>query len=129
MAPLTQEGRIFNRKLSGARVSVEQAFGILKARYRILLKRLDLLITNVSDIIVTCVVLHNFCHSQNDEYVDYDHILDELIRKERLTEAGRQRPNTIPAYASDQLRKALKHIVDYCTNVIFRKWILRVNFV
>ena len=32
----------------------------------------------------TCVGLHNFCQSQNDEYVDYDHILDELIRKERL---------------------------------------------
>ena len=48
-APLTQEQKIFNKHL-------EQAFGILKGRYRILLKRVDSLITNVSDIIVSCVV-------------------------------------------------------------------------
>ena len=49
---------------------------MLKARYRILLKRLDAEITNVSNTIIACIVLHNFCILENDG------ILAELIRKE-----------------------------------------------
>ena len=46
----------FNKRLSGARVTVERASGILKARWRMLLKRLDSQITNVSDTIIACYV-------------------------------------------------------------------------
>ena len=51
----------FNRSLSSTRVVVEQAFGLLKARWRCLLKRLDNKVENVSKIIITCCVLHNIC--------------------------------------------------------------------
>ena len=38
---LTRSEKLFNKKLCSARVTVERAFGILKARWRCLLKRLD----------------------------------------------------------------------------------------
>ena len=50
-----------NNKLCGARVTIERGFGILKARWRCLLKRIDSEIKNVLNVIITCVVLHNMC--------------------------------------------------------------------
>ena len=58
---LTCSEKNFNRKLSSARVTVERAFGILRAHWRYLLKRLDNIIENLSAIIITCCVLHNIC--------------------------------------------------------------------
>ena len=91
---LSREQINFNKKLSAARVTIERAFGIVKARWRILLKRLDSQITNVSDTILACFILHNFCQMQNDQYVDHDHILNELVRKERDARNKRQQNNT-----------------------------------
>ena len=39
---LTEREKLFNKHLSLARVIVEQAFGVLKGRFRILLKRMDI---------------------------------------------------------------------------------------
>ena len=40
---------------------VERAFGLLKGRWRILLKRVDVNLKNVPDLVSTCLVLHNMC--------------------------------------------------------------------
>ena len=39
---LTEREKLFNKHLSWARVIVEQVFGVLKGRFRILLKRMDI---------------------------------------------------------------------------------------
>lgn len=52
--------RIFNQKLSGSRVVVENVFGILAARYRIFKKPISLAPEKVSIITMTCILLHNF---------------------------------------------------------------------
>ena len=46
--------RRFNKVLSSARVTVERAFGVLKGRWRILLKRIDNRFINVPEVILTC---------------------------------------------------------------------------
>ena len=46
--------RRFNKTLSSARSTVECAFGLLKARWRILLKRLDNKFCNIPEVILTC---------------------------------------------------------------------------
>ena len=51
----------FNKALSGARVAVECAFGMLKNRWCILEKRLDSKISFANEIAVAWAVLHNFC--------------------------------------------------------------------
>ena len=93
--PATRLHTKFNRTLSSARVTVERGFGIVKARYRILLKRQETTITNVSDVIISCFVLHNVCQRQNDQYEDHDGILQELIAKERAAKRKRTRNNTV----------------------------------
>ena len=108
---LSREEIQFNKKLSAARVTVERAFGVLKARWRILLKRLDSDITNVSDTIISCVVLHNFCQMENDQYIDHDLILQELIRKEQEARNARRQNNTVLGQAN-YIRDTLKEYVN-----------------
>ena len=64
-------------------------FGILKARWRCLLKRLDNQIEIVSSVAIRCCVLHNICQMNKDEYIDDDGILEEVLRQE--WEAGQRR--------------------------------------
>ena len=65
-------------------MTVEREFGILKARWRCLLKCLDNRIKNVTAVIMICCILHNICQMRKDEYIDKDGMLDEILRKERL---------------------------------------------
>ena len=108
---LSQEEKKFNKALSSARVTVEQAFGLLKARWRCLLKRLDNEIENISNIIIACCVLHNICAMRGDSYIDNDEVLQQVLAEER--QARRQRPtcNQI-CRDGDALREVLKNFVD-----------------
>ena len=80
---LTRPQRKSNKKLSKGRVHVERAFGILKAHWRCLLKRLDNEIENVLSVFITCCFLHNICQMNKVDYIDDDGILDDVLRQER----------------------------------------------
>jgi hypothetical protein len=45
---------------------VERAFGILNGRWRIIMKRCDVPLRSVPDLVATCIVLHNLCITMND---------------------------------------------------------------
>ncbi|KAJ8912410.1 hypothetical protein NQ315_013476 [Exocentrus adspersus] len=74
---LTDPQKNFNRKLSQVRVAIENAFGILKARFRRLkmleTKRLDL----ISLLIVSACILHNICLTNNDLWHEQENEMDE----------------------------------------------------
>ena len=57
---LTDEKRIFNYRLSRARRTIENTFGILTARWRILQKPLCMSPANLESVFQALVVLHNF---------------------------------------------------------------------
>lgn len=59
---LTEDQRYFNQRLSGARMSVECAFGRLKGRWRCLAKRLDVDIS-----LVPTITLHNICEAYSED--------------------------------------------------------------
>ncbi|KAL6455297.1 hypothetical protein MHYP_G00362660 [Metynnis hypsauchen] len=63
---LTPEQKSFNVYLSSLRVGVEMAFGKLKSRWRVLLKRSDFHFSFAPTMIATCCALHNFCEKQKD---------------------------------------------------------------
>ena len=78
---LSQEQK--NRFLSSARVAVRRAFRNLKARWRCLLNCLDHNIENLSDVIISCCVLHNICQIKVDSYIDNDDVLKHILQRER----------------------------------------------
>ena len=57
--------RLYNTKLCGARVVTENAYGMLKGRFRILY-RCEAKLRNVKYIIMVSVLLHNLCIAKND---------------------------------------------------------------
>jgi hypothetical protein len=63
---LTQEQTYFNLKHSQSRIKVEQAFGLLKGRWRCLLNKLEVSFEIVSHIVTTCCILHNICEERCD---------------------------------------------------------------
>jgi len=63
---LTPERRIFNYRLSRARMVVENAFGILAARWRILHTSINADPEFTKLIVNTCVILHNFLIRKTD---------------------------------------------------------------
>lgn len=61
-------------------LTIERGFGILKVRWRCLLKRLDIKIEDVLNVIITCIVLYNMCQFSSHEYLDEDEVLEQVLR-------------------------------------------------
>jgi len=64
---LTTEQAIFNYRLSRARHIVENAFGILSSRFRILLKEINLCPEKATMIVLACTHLHNYLRMKKFE--------------------------------------------------------------
>ena len=59
--------KLFNYRLSRARVVVEHSYGRLKGRWRCLLKHLDVTTCDVPELVAACCVLHNIiCEIHGD---------------------------------------------------------------
>ncbi|XP_071581590.1 uncharacterized protein [Temnothorax nylanderi] len=63
---LTREQRVFNYRLSRARLCIENTFGILVSRWHILHNGLRFSVANTQEILKALVCLHNFIMSSND---------------------------------------------------------------
>ena len=73
----TNEEVIFNQMLRAARNQIECAFGRLKARWRILLRPMDIPVQKLPNVIFACFVLHkteNRCRYR---------LVEEIILKQR----------------------------------------------
>ena len=65
-AKLTPKQRYFNYRLSRARMVTEGAYGQLKGRWRVLLRKCDSRPDEVKIVTLSCMILHNICISQGD---------------------------------------------------------------
>lgn len=63
---ISDERRIFNYRLSRARRVIENAFGIMVARWRILTKTICTSLLTADKIVQACVVLHNFLMNKSN---------------------------------------------------------------
>lgn len=80
-APNTPEGRYTARHCS-ARNIIERAFGVLKQRFKCLLKHRTLHYNHAAAgrIIYSCVVLHNICRINNIQEIDVeDHEVEQDV--------------------------------------------------
>jgi Plant transposon protein. len=109
----SNEEVIFNQMMCSARNQIECAFGRLKARWRILLRPMDIPVRNLPNVIFACFVLHNFCERRK---VDVDaSLVEKIIMEERLkpksthkintytTPMGKRVRNTITSYFKEYL--------------------------
>ena len=64
---LLREQKNFNYRLSKARV-VEHAYGRLKGRWRCLLERNDILVSDLPEVVAACCVLHNICEIHGESF-------------------------------------------------------------
>lgn len=62
---LPPDKELFNYRLSRARMTVENTFGRLKARWRILLKFSEMKFKKTVKVIISCCILHNMCEEEN----------------------------------------------------------------
>ena len=67
---LSSPTKEFNYRLSRARIVIENAFGRLKGRWRCLLKRNDINLQNLPNVVAACATLHNMCEIYKEQFND-----------------------------------------------------------
>ncbi|KAM0736898.1 putative nuclease HARBI1 [Formica fusca] len=108
---MTRDKRIYNYRLSRARRVVENAFGILANRFRILLNVIPLSANKVELITYACCLLHNFILKQNIqgcfplEFHHEDEDCDQSLSSLRsITRQGGNRPTENAMEIRDKFR-------------------------
>ncbi|XP_071579940.1 uncharacterized protein [Temnothorax nylanderi] len=118
---LSAEEESFNVYLNSARVSVEMAFGRLKARWRILHK-INCDFSFAPEIIATCCVLHNFVEKRKDRF--FTQWLQEVEQLELVI--PQPRPTTNTGKDSMDGTNVRNHIKRYLSeNFPLRKALIR----
>ena len=100
--------KMFNYRQSRARMTVENAIGRLKGRWRCLLKRMDFSHENVATVVATCTVLHNMCEMYGDSCCD-----DWVERNSSNVKQPSCQSSSLPSTPAVQIRNAIK---DYLSN-------------
>ncbi|KAA5784505.1 transposase family protein, partial [Pseudomonas aeruginosa] len=67
---LSNKQKIFNYRLSRARRTIENTFGVLVSKFRIFEKPIPVLPETVDKIIKTCCVLHNWLKTISSTYIE-----------------------------------------------------------
>ncbi|XP_047127767.2 uncharacterized protein LOC124808621 [Hydra vulgaris] len=92
---LSEIQKNFNKILCGARRVVENAFGRVKARFRVICKRMECDINFATRIVNACVSLHNICEYYDDiiiiEWLMYHHD-DSLAQPNTVSTTGNNGP-------------------------------------
>lgn len=125
---LNQEKQIFNYRLSRARRTIENSFGILASRWRILRNNIIAEVDNVERITAATICLHNFlriseknaeqlvyCLSNfSDTVRDNGHITEGLFREKQIDNSfqriGRMGANN-PSRSMIALRDSMAHYI------------------
>lgn len=109
---VTAEQESFNVYLNSARVVVEIAFGRLKARWRILLKRIDVNYAFVPHITSACCILQNFLECRKEQFIQQwlnDMVEAEIMYPQPVNITNRERDDI----SGSTIRK---HLTDYLSH-------------
>ena len=104
---ITAKEKLFNYRQSRARMVVENAFGRLKGRWRCLLKQLDMKVDNATNVVASCVVLHNICELYGDNCRDEWVVETETTRSSAGTNANPS-SSTTPSSTATSIRDAIR---------------------
>ncbi|XP_058062693.1 uncharacterized protein LOC131212730 [Anopheles bellator] len=88
--PLSQEEETFNEHLAKARRVVDDSFNRLRARFKILQKKIDIDVNFVPQILLTCCILHNIIEKRKLP------MKDEWLEAVKLMEPKYPQPDSVP---------------------------------
>ena len=83
---------------------IECAFGRLKARWRILLRPMDIPVEKLPDIIYACFMLHNFCEEVKGK-VDANFV-EKTAQEERCAKLSVDKLTSYTSLAGRKVREA-----------------------
>ncbi len=96
--------RVFNYRLSRARVTVENTFGRWKGRFIRFSKRVDMEVSSLVNVTYASCILHNVCELQKNDYLAFWDRENEVIQEVVADEIDQD--NVLPHDAHD-IRDAL----------------------
>ncbi|XP_071054722.1 putative nuclease HARBI1 [Onthophagus taurus] len=115
---LTKEEKIYNYRVSRSRRIIENAFGILASRFRILLSQINLCPEKAVTITVACCYLHNFLRHKNVECYFQGGIDVENINTGEFTNADWRADPTLqtlqPLQGRNSTTTAKEVIAQFC---------------
>ena len=112
-APLSNEQKTFNYRLSHTRIVVENAFGRLKGRWRRLSKKNDMSITNIPNVIAACCILHNLCEIHGEAFCDSWMESIQSGDSQEEPAAPSHRGNVETLSAAQAIRNNLVHYMNF----------------
>lgn len=93
---LCKEKKNFNYRLSRARRIIENVFGIMAARFRILHTAINLRLDRIDLVVLTCAVLHNFLRRKcGSSYIPPESMDSENWLQSTITNGLRMEPNIV----------------------------------
>ena len=95
---------IFNQ-CSGVRNMTESGFSCLKARWRILLRPIDIPVEKLLNIIYACFVLHNFCEKATGEVDAY--LVEKIAQEERRAKLSVDKLNSYTSLAGRKVKETI----------------------
>jgi hypothetical protein len=97
---------------SSTRMDVERVFGILKGRWRIILKRIDMSLRHVQNLVTACICLHNLCIIHKDKFdLDWAKEGERLMQRESLERIWQfEKPDIF--MAAVEAAKELRHLLE-----------------
>ena len=106
---LNEQQRNYNYRVCRARIVSEIAFGRLKARWRRLLKRNDMSIENIPNVITAACVLHNICEIHREHFNDAWLQTSEEYTQPSATVRSRDPPTGPPQDIRNALVQYFQH--------------------
>ena len=126
-APLSNEETWFNRKHSSTRMSVERAFGILKARFKEIGTKSSLKLEFLPTVVHSCCVLHNILLASKDRTLEQILVdchlppMDAQPSRQEGEEEGFRPPRPMGLVSEDRAllegQMAREDILDYLVRV------------
>lgn len=100
-----REQRVFNYRLSRARMTVENTFGRFKGRFKRFSKRVDMEVPSLVNVVLSSCILHNVCEAQKNEFLP--HWVDQEFNQQLHVPQGRDIDVGVDIADAEDIREAL----------------------